>query len=83
MCIKHSWITTLNYGCDWEHFYTTRFSVCIKCHKVMEIPLYKLRTDYSNAPGDGTWWKGLKYSKKRVISNAEARKLRGLDKTEK
>lgn len=79
MCIRHSWITTLNYGADWEHYYTTRLSVCIQCHKVMEIPLDKLSGDYSKAPGDGTWWKGLKFNKKKVLSNAEARKLRGLD----
>lgn len=82
MCIKHSWITTLSYNADWEHYYTTRFSVCIKCHKVMEVPLDKLRIDYSKAPGDGTWWKGLRFSSKKVLSNAEARKLRGLDKND-
>lgn len=81
MCI-HSWITTLNYNSDWEHFYTTRFSFCVKCHKVMEIPLSDLILDYSKAPGDGTWWKGLRYSDKRILSNAEVRKLRGLDKND-
>lgn len=81
MC-KHSWITTLSYRSDWWHFYNTRFSVCIKCHKVMEIPLSDLKIDYSKAPGDGTWWKGLRYNDKKVISNDEARNLRGLDKND-
>jgi len=83
MCFIHSWVTTLSYSSNWEHFYTTRFSVCIKCHKVMEVPLYKLNEDYSKAPHDGTWWKGLRFSKRKVISNEEASKLMANDNKEK
>jgi len=79
MCIKHSWITTLSYSSDWNHFYTTRFSVCTKCHKVMEVPLSELKIDYSKAPGNGIWWKGLRYNSKKVISYTESCRLRGIN----
>ena len=76
VCIKHSWLSTINYNSDWEHFYLTRFSFCTKCHKVKEIQLSDLKIDYSKAIkcATGTWWKGLRYSDKRVLSNEEAHK---------
>lgn len=78
ICIKHSWISTISYRSDWNHFYKTRFSICTKCKKVMELPLSNLRIDYSKAPTVAdTWWKGLKYNSKKVIPYSELCRLRG------